>query len=606
MTERWQRELKKLGSVDAPVSRMRAQIAAGPSDGPPQPEPGRSPAQRITAGVVAFAVFAAAAVFAYRALRPGGVAPGVAGSQTVTIDLSRSSDASRAIGDVASLSAQFSATLTAGGSSIQEAPSSVCVSGSQCLAPAPRPLDLTLTSGSPVHLSAYNVQGRVELSQTNGDSTDTLLLTNDSTLPGPGHYLLQLEASSAGVSAFWNYAVEVVASGTVQTPEPTPSPPAGSEPQTPTPQPVVTRVLLNFNTTTSGTPDCPGSPEATITYGDQTTKGAPTSFTWTCPGSSMVADTIMPSFSDSQFVQVPVGTLLTVGGDLSAAEGNLQRSSGSYPWTTLQSLGDLGGGVDLSFDPGRYVIEATAHWPNGAIRFYFPIELVASTSPTPPPPGMPDVLNINCDSGPSITDPTVAVQADGLHIRMVGAAPSNKQIAFYGRDDYFLATTGVETFATGAYTGEFTRSAATGVYDVKCFPKGADPATINAATTVRVVDPNHVWVSTGRGCPVADRGALSVTNGSHPTEEAAVRALDGVVAPDTVEPAGYTQDLVDRQRYTDYNAWRVVRDGVVVAWTWVAGSQGSWQAVHGVGCISAGTGHPPTGPSPSSINVPSP
>ena len=48
-------------------------------------------------------------------------------------------------------------------------------------------------------------------------------------------------------------------------------------------------------------------------------------------------------------VQVPVGTLLTVGGDLTAAEGNLQRSSGSYPWTTLQSLGGtmqmLTGGV---------------------------------------------------------------------------------------------------------------------------------------------------------------------------------------------------------------------------------------------------------------------
>ena len=241
MTERWQRELKKLGGVEAPVSRMRAQIANGPSEDPPQPEPTRSPAQRITAGVVAFAVFAAAGVFAYRALRPGGVTPGVAGSQTVTIDLSRSSDASRAIGDVASLSAQFSATLTSGGSSIQEAPSSVCVSGSQCLAPAPRPLDLTLTSGSPVHLSAYNVQGRVELSQTNGDSTDTLLLTNDSTLPGPGHYLLQLEASSAGVSAFWNYAVEVVASGTVQTPEPTPSPPAGSEPA----KPIESELVIN-------------------------------------------------------------------------------------------------------------------------------------------------------------------------------------------------------------------------------------------------------------------------------------------------------------------------------------------------------------------------
>ena len=84
MTERWQRELKKLGGVDAPVSRMRAQIASGPSEDPPRPEPARSPAQRITAGVVAFAVFAAAGVFAWNEFRPADVTPGAAGGPAPT------------------------------------------------------------------------------------------------------------------------------------------------------------------------------------------------------------------------------------------------------------------------------------------------------------------------------------------------------------------------------------------------------------------------------------------------------------------------------------------------------------------------------------------
>jgi hypothetical protein len=204
-----------------------------------------------------------------------------------------------------------------------------------------------------------------------------------------------------------------------------------------------------------------------------------------------------------------------------------------------------------------------------------------------------------------VADPTVAVQFDGLHVRMVGPAAPNEQLAFYGRDDFFLST-GIDTFDSGGDTGEFTRSAATGTYDVKCYPRGANPAAINAATTVRVVDPNSFWVSTDLGCPANDRGIMGLGGGPRATEEAAVRALPGVVPTDVVEPAGYTQDLVDRQRYSDYDVWRVVRSGDVVAWTWVASSQGSWQAGHGVGCLSAGIGQPQTGSSPVESGAPIP
>jgi len=333
-------------------------------------------------------------------------------------------------------------------------------------------------------------------------------------------------------------------------------------------------VHLDFNTT-NGTPDCPGSPEATITYGDQSTKAALTSFTWTCPGSSMNADTVTPSFSDADFVRVPAGAELLVGGDLTAAEGNLQSSPGDYPWTTLHELGDLGGGVSLSFDPGRYVIEVIAHWPNGALHFYFPIELEPDqpVSTTPLPSLIPDVLKVSCDGGaPSTLDPTVAVQVDGLHVRMVGQAPPGEQIALFGPNGDLMQTAQSADASSGQFV-EFTSSGGPGTYFVKCYPIGSnvDPATINAAATVTVVDPNGYWVSTELACPRSEQGGTNFSGLQGPTPEEAIHSLLWVLVSDTVEPAGYTQ-------YSGDTTWRVVRDGAVIAWFDVSPSQRGWQS----------------------------
>jgi hypothetical protein len=65
MSRRWERELRSLRELPAPVERIRARSAERPprltSGGPP---PGR---QRLTAGIVALAVFVAAGAFAWRA-----------------------------------------------------------------------------------------------------------------------------------------------------------------------------------------------------------------------------------------------------------------------------------------------------------------------------------------------------------------------------------------------------------------------------------------------------------------------------------------------------------------------------------------------------------
>jgi hypothetical protein len=75
MTERWQRELRGLRTVDMPPT-VRDRIDGGPTG---TSEPPRH--SRVTAAVVAFVVFAAAGAFAWRALGPGGSTPPVADPQ---------------------------------------------------------------------------------------------------------------------------------------------------------------------------------------------------------------------------------------------------------------------------------------------------------------------------------------------------------------------------------------------------------------------------------------------------------------------------------------------------------------------------------------------
>jgi hypothetical protein len=71
MTKRWKRELRRLDDMQAPTDRIRLRAAQGPLHGSaPDGMPHRR--QRITAGLVAAALFVAAGVFAWQALRPSG------------------------------------------------------------------------------------------------------------------------------------------------------------------------------------------------------------------------------------------------------------------------------------------------------------------------------------------------------------------------------------------------------------------------------------------------------------------------------------------------------------------------------------------------------
>ena len=72
MTERWERELRKLGELEAPAS-TRDRIAHGPQGQGMPPSSGRG--QRILAGVVAFAVFGGAVALALGAFGSGATPP---------------------------------------------------------------------------------------------------------------------------------------------------------------------------------------------------------------------------------------------------------------------------------------------------------------------------------------------------------------------------------------------------------------------------------------------------------------------------------------------------------------------------------------------------
>ncbi len=69
MTRRWERELRSLRDIDAPVERIRSRSAIGPNRRAPDPLPPRA---RIAAGLVACSVFVAAGAFAWRAFDGSG------------------------------------------------------------------------------------------------------------------------------------------------------------------------------------------------------------------------------------------------------------------------------------------------------------------------------------------------------------------------------------------------------------------------------------------------------------------------------------------------------------------------------------------------------
>jgi hypothetical protein len=212
MPKRWERELERLNGVDVPTARIRARAADGPTSSGREPE--RSGRQRVVAGVVAFAVFAAAGVFAWQIFRPVG--------------------------------------------------------GQQ----------LGLGPADP-----------------------------------PG-------------------------------------------------------IVVNFVATARQ-----NGARGTLTSGDQTTHGFIGSHCWTFGGGGGCGDTVAPSFAPGEFVTVGRGAVLTVSGDASRVDGELDRD-GPFPFDKVEDFGAISDPIVLDQPAGRYVLSLNAHFDQGDVPFYFPIEIV--------------------------------------------------------------------------------------------------------------------------------------------------------------------------------------------------------------------------------------
>jgi len=129
-------------------------------------------------------------------------------------------------------------------------------------------------------------------------------------------------------------------------------------------------------------------PSAILTTPTAKIDGTPTSYSWSTSQSQMNADTATPDFVNTDFVPVTVGSSLVVDSDAPAVGGALE-AQGAYPFTQVQSFGQISEPVRLDQPPGRYILHLTPAWHQGTVNYYFPIDLVA---PGPTSTSGPDAV----------------------------------------------------------------------------------------------------------------------------------------------------------------------------------------------------------------------
>lgn len=117
-------------------------------------------------------------------------------------------------------------------------------------------------------------------------------------------------------------------------------------------------------------------PSAMLTFGGQTQLGQFGSGGW----QGAVFETNAPELTN--FLRIPEGAELVVEGSASDVAAEL-GDPGAFPFRPLM-LGILdmsSGRATLGVPPGRYALTVEATWPEGAMPFYFGIEIVAAGEP---------------------------------------------------------------------------------------------------------------------------------------------------------------------------------------------------------------------------------
>lgn len=365
MPERWERELQRLRTVD-PDTAQTWERAQRPPSGEGMP-PRR---QRVVAGVVAFAVFAAAGVFAWQALRPPGhtVATGPSGP-TVTATF----DTRDAAFDVSASDGYPEGRLSFEGEAIGGTAASFSweIDGgtnfSDALAPDFRAGDyLAIQRGSQLVIagSASSVTG--ELQRPGTFPFDRFqafgTLTGPVTLDAPaGRYVLHLTPMWPQGSVPYYFPIELVE----------PPPAAGSA------------LVLNVVSGVEG-------PEAWITWGDTSQYGVRHDYRWCnqpngCVGGTTDWGGMPPSV---KYLPVPVGTPLVITGDVEGIRGGFLREGAGTPmvvkFETSVTLEAPGSVPDA---PGRYPlgIEVTMDGDggHGTATFWFGVEALPRVTAAP-------------------------------------------------------------------------------------------------------------------------------------------------------------------------------------------------------------------------------
>lgn len=355
MPERWERELKKWGGVHAPPG-MRARVEEGPTgDGAP-PIPGRG--QRVLAGVVAFAVFGAAAWIATGGF--GSDRPPPLGTPDVAVLRleagANDPDASLTFdGAVAGASVDSYCWNQANGASQCVDIEASGTFSDEAFLPVPRGTEFAVENPQ---------DGEYATSLAPGDdpTLESLptALEDLSTLEA-GRYVLTVAVTweGRGGTIRFHFALEITAAA--------PSPPADAG-----------VLLATLDAPADGSP-----PGMTLTYEGRQQE-------YFGGGRWLGEDVLIRSILMSFEPHLPPGTAFRVAGDASEVHATTTAAYPDGRWEADASVIDLASGqARLPADPGTYRLEVTGRWPQGRIGFSV-VVTVGDPSESQPSP-LPDV-----------------------------------------------------------------------------------------------------------------------------------------------------------------------------------------------------------------------
>jgi hypothetical protein len=303
-------------------------------------------------------------------------------------------------------------------------------------------------------------------------------------------------------------------------------------------------------------------PGATLSYGGETIDGYWSSYCWSWGTTSGCADMVEPDLRGERYLQIPVGTLLRITGNIPRVEGGIGRGE-KYPFDRVQSFGVIDGPIALDFVPGRYALSFFANWPEGDRSFYFPIEIVdAGRGPSTGADSPPARGEVVCRPDGAHVFPNVVVpQEDGVHLLIVNRS---------GATSYELLTsqhgTGVGgPLSPNGQTETGGISIEPGEVKVACLPTTSDTYLGQFTAVFTIEDPEGLWIPSEPTCDGKISESSTGLVYSVPTKAQILKSLTGVREGDEVVKPGYPE--------TDWMVATLVvrRNGVVVANVWVGG-----------------------------------